>query len=577
MTAPLPGSGTPPPTAASGAASADAAVGNLIELLRKAGPRAERRATPRFGVLVSVLGALLVTVGAIQMAGSSAAGVIFVSLVLCAGGYYLVWTQREGPLASAGAAVSAAALPILVGSVLSLGVKSSSSATGAAVITLIVSVAGWLVAYFVGPGRGHVVYAAAALIGVAAGGVSVLGQSGSFVGAMLVLIFFAALYLGAGYLLDRREVAGLATAFVGVGVGLAIAACVLGVIGITGALVGDSLNDLFSSSGSSSSSRPSGSSSTRSFSGSSSSSRSSSSSTFDVVSATDLLLPGLLLIPGGIAMIRYGVGALRRATAWTGAVVSATGVFMFGYALFSKTAAAVSILLLVIGGGAIYGGFWIQRKLGEEGELEAAPSFGSVGLFQAVKTGRSVRVQPGDPLLWRSYGGAVVHGAPWPGAAAAAPGAPGPGWWLASDGNWYPPTGAPMAAPPPPPPAVPGAPGPGWWLASDGQWYPPTDGAPVAAASPEAPRPDPVARPVAPVPPATGPAGAPTPTPGPSPATAPGGPVRSGHIKRSPGFAPPAPTAAPAVEPSPPSGATGSPGPGWWLASDGNWYPPSSS
>ena len=40
---------------------------------------------------------------------------------------------------------------------------------------------------------------------------------------------------------------------------------------------------------------------------------------------------------------------------------------------------------------------------------------------------------------------------------------PGPGWWLASDGNWYPPETHPNAAPA----------GPDWWLASDGNWYPP--------------------------------------------------------------------------------------------------------
>lgn len=34
----------------------------------------------------------------------------------------------------------------------------------------------------------------------------------------------------------------------------------------------------------------------------------------------------------------------------------------------------------------------------------------------------------------------------------------GPGWWLASDGRWYPPEARSPAAPPPPPPA-PGAPG----------------------------------------------------------------------------------------------------------------------
>jgi hypothetical protein len=39
----------------------------------------------------------------------------------------------------------------------------------------------------------------------------------------------------------------------------------------------------------------------------------------------------------------------------------------------------------------------------------------------------------------------------------------GPGWWLASDGKWYPPKEADQ------PPA------PGWWLASDGKWYPPKE------------------------------------------------------------------------------------------------------
>ncbi len=47
--------------------------------------------------------------------------------------------------------------------------------------------------------------------------------------------------------------------------------------------------------------------------------------------------------------------------------------------------------------------------------------------------------------------------------------APTPGWWLASDGRWYPPEAAQGNAAggtSPTPPA-------GWWLASDGRWYPP--------------------------------------------------------------------------------------------------------
>jgi hypothetical protein len=46
---------------------------------------------------------------------------------------------------------------------------------------------------------------------------------------------------------------------------------------------------------------------------------------------------------------------------------------------------------------------------------------------------------------------------------SASPPSPGPGWWLASDGNWYPPETHPDAP----------IPGSGWWLASDGNWYPP--------------------------------------------------------------------------------------------------------
>jgi hypothetical protein len=77
----------------------------------------------------------------------------------------------------------------------------------------------------------------------------------------------------------------------------------------------------------------------------------------------------------------------------------------------------------------------------------------------------------------------------------------GPGWWIASDGRWYPPEQHPGYRPPPPPApltapvapptapviqtmsvvpqpwAAPAAidvpPGPGWWKAADGQWYPP--------------------------------------------------------------------------------------------------------
>jgi len=72
----------------------------------------------------------------------------------------------------------------------------------------------------------------------------------------------------------------------------------------------------------------------------------------------------------------------------------------------------------------------------------------------------------------------------------------GPGWWLASDGRWYPPESQPgqpmrpaqppMQQAPPPQPVVPPPwsadrpMGTGWWQASDGRWYPPQGGVPFA-------------------------------------------------------------------------------------------------
>jgi hypothetical protein len=70
----------------------------------------------------------------------------------------------------------------------------------------------------------------------------------------------------------------------------------------------------------------------------------------------------------------------------------------------------------------------------------------------------------------------------------------GPGWWVASDGKWYPPEQAsqptqvaqPASAAQPVQATQPGAAptpagaetsqGPGWWQATDGRWYPPQPG-----------------------------------------------------------------------------------------------------
>jgi hypothetical protein len=71
---------------------------------------------------------------------------------------------------------------------------------------------------------------------------------------------------------------------------------------------------------------------------------------------------------------------------------------------------------------------------------------------------------------------------------------PAPGYWQASDGNWYPPEQRPGTPPPPAAPVAspygattapigetfpsatqPAPPAPGYWQASDGNWYPPPE------------------------------------------------------------------------------------------------------
>lgn len=61
----------------------------------------------------------------------------------------------------------------------------------------------------------------------------------------------------------------------------------------------------------------------------------------------------------------------------------------------------------------------------------------------------------------------------------------GPGWWLASDGKWYPPelrasTSDDLTSPE----GATSPQGEGWWFASDGKWYPPALHPDVLAATP---------------------------------------------------------------------------------------------
>ncbi len=524
--APPPGAAPLHPQAAGAVPAPDAAAlgAQVVDYLRGPAGRAERRPTPRFSVLAAVAGAVLIVMGLLSAASldevpDALMTVLF--LALLAGGYALVWLFRDGPLATAGATASALSLPMLLGA--ALANDADASLTPVVVLSLI----GWFAAYLVGPGRGHVVYlglgtglAAVAIVIIAAGD-GRLDEPG--IGLLWASALIAAGYFGVGYLLDRSELSGVATAFVGPAVLLVVTGCfqVLSLAGV--ATFGDFTSSELSDS----------------FLGASMG-----------MTLADLILPGILLTALGVVALRYGVASLRRATAWSGAAALAVGVLALLIGLFGENGIMLAIAVLVLGGGVIYGAWFLSTRIGEADELAEAPSFTEVGLIQAVRDAMPVRTT--DPEVWRSFGGSAWYASP-----AGAAGSPGPGWWVASDGNWYPPqTMTPGADPRPAPPTT-AAPG-------DPRLAPPT-----AAVPPEAPTARPEARDPGM---STRSSQDPRPAP-PSSSPAPSAPAPSAPPSSAPPPSAPAPSApAPAPERAPIDDLP--PAPGWWKASDGQWYPP---
>ncbi len=456
----------PKPASAAPAAAAPsaAAIGSQIaEYLRGPAGRAERRPTPRFSVLAAVAAAVMMVVGTFLAAASGdvpRALFTIIMLVLVLGGYALVWLFRDGPLASAGATASTLGFPLLL--VVALTGDEAPSLLTIGFLSLIA----WLAAFFVGPGRGHVAYAGFSVFTLA---MIILGQTVGDGGAenpavsvIWVALLLGVAYLGIGYLLDRADLSGVATAFAG-SANVVFVLAILAVFEIGG--VAD-YGDVFGSGESNFSSIGNG------VSG----------------SLSQLILPAVLLIAAGVVGLRYGVAALRRATAWTGAALVGTGVFALLMGLFGENGLLLTFSVLILGGGLVYGAWFLSTRIGEADELAEAPSFTEVGLIQAVRDAMPVKTT--DPEVWRSFGGAAWYGSP-----EAAAGSPGPGWWIASDGRWYPPQAATPAAPDPrpAPPAAPVS------EVVDPRPAPPAPPAPPAAPAPEVadPRPAPPAPEVA--------------------------------------------------------------------------------
>lgn len=222
------------------------------------GVRATRRPEPRFGVSIAAAGAGMLVVGALSLGGDQLFGTssgdgspipgLFITLGVIVVGVTLTAQYRNGPLASAGVAASASALPAFLGFLTYS--KSSPPSFGT---ILLLSCLGWAAGYLLGPGRGHNFYVGAALLGLwlwfvevtehlfsfpigflfgladaaTAGTIDSSSSSSIEVGVNggpsattvgFYTVAFAAAYLVGAWLLDRREMRGLATPFAFAGI-----------------------------------------------------------------------------------------------------------------------------------------------------------------------------------------------------------------------------------------------------------------------------------------------------------------------------------------------------------------------
>jgi hypothetical protein len=221
------------------AGEAGVRVGSRLDGL---GLRAWRRPSPRVGVTLGAVGSGLIVVGALAESGNRLGdgsgspnrvpGILICAVVVVAG-YVVVAQARRGPLATAGVAASALAVPPLMFFV-TLDVHATPPLSLEAI--LFVSTAVWIASYVFGPGRGHGFYLGAGLLGLwlfvleevegvlsfplripqLLFGSSSVGfgrsvPSTSTTGALSLI--FGVGYLLVGSRLDRRERRGIATPF----------------------------------------------------------------------------------------------------------------------------------------------------------------------------------------------------------------------------------------------------------------------------------------------------------------------------------------------------------------------------
>lgn len=215
-------------------------MSDLGQLFESIGERAKRRPPPRLGIVLAAAGVAAVVTGVLAISSDQArggngdgSGTQLPGILLCgavvAGGYALVAKFRSGPFAAAGVAASVLPLPPLL-YYLTYDEKSAIGFNLNA--TLLVAIVVYGASYLYGPGRGHTLYLAGAVIFLWAfvmqqvkplhelpGGLISICSDGecdasSYASSGVASLAVAIGYLGVSRLLDRRRLAAAATPFV---------------------------------------------------------------------------------------------------------------------------------------------------------------------------------------------------------------------------------------------------------------------------------------------------------------------------------------------------------------------------
>lgn len=223
-----------------------------VRLRRMIGGAAEARPPATLGSALAGVAALIGAFAVATLGGevlendNSRVLAALITAVYGAGGAVLL-VRGDGPQRSAGAVAAAASVFLTLGFLI-LGEGQFDE--GDTTVVLALSTIIWAVLYFVGPSRGYGVMLGAALGGVWLSIVVQLGLEdilalttlplagfGGFVPApdnsdiIIVTLLFGGGYLALGHLLDREELHGIATGFMGAGL-------VVTAIGITIATAG---------------------------------------------------------------------------------------------------------------------------------------------------------------------------------------------------------------------------------------------------------------------------------------------------------------------------------------------------